>query len=175
MEKKIKYLLILFLSIFVFFIFFKGLNKPSVYIPDKILNKEIINFTGKDLFSDNKINFKDLLIDKKYTVLNIWASWCMPCRSEHKYLINLSSNSNLKLIGLNYKDQSVKAKKFILEFGNPYSYIIVDQDGTKSIDLGAYGVPETFIINNERKKIIKKYIGPLDQIKFNEIIKITQK
>ena len=68
-----------------------------------------------------------------------------------------------------------RTKNFIDDFGNPYSVVLVDSDGTKSIELGAYGVPETYIINNEEKKFLKKYIGPIDQYKFNEIKKIILK
>ena len=173
MKKKILYLSILSIIFFVFFVFFKGLNKTNIYVPDKALNKKIINFSSKDLFSNDNIIFKELLDDNKFTILNIWASWCVPCRSEHKYLIKLSKKKYLKLIGLNYKDKDTSAKEFIANLGNPYSIILVDSDGTKSIELGAYGVPETFIINNN-KNIVKKYIGPIDQEKFNEIIKITK-
>ena len=72
------------------------------------------------------------------------------------------------IVGLNYKDKSINAKKFLNELGNPYSTILLDTDGTISIELGAYGVPETFLINNE-KKIIKKIIGPINEQLINEI------
>ena len=76
--------------------------------------------------------------------------------------------NNLKLVGLNYKDKINNAQKFLNEFGNPFDIILTDEDGTKSIFLGAYGVPETFIIDRELK-IIKKYIGPINSEKANEI------
>ena len=72
------------------------------------------------------------------------------------------------IVGLNYKDKPINAKKFLNEFGNPYSTILLDTDGTISIELGAYGVPETFLINDE-KKIIKKIIGPINKQLINEI------
>ena len=72
------------------------------------------------------------------------------------------------IVGLNYKDKPINAKKFLNEFGNPYSTILLDTDGTISIELGAYGVPETFLINDE-KKIIKKIIGPINEQLINEI------
>ncbi len=84
----------------------------------------------------------------------------MPCRSEHHFLMDLSKNSKINLVGLNYKDRLTNAKKFINDFGNPFSKILIDPDGTISIELGAYGIPETFIINKDRK-IVKKFIGPL--------------
>jgi cytochrome c biogenesis protein CcmG/thiol:disulfide interchange protein DsbE len=82
--------------------------------------------------------------------------------------MQLSKNSSVKLIGLNYKDNPKNAKKFIDILGNPYSMIIIDENGTISIELGAYGVPETYIINKD-KKIIKKFIGPLSEESIEEI------
>jgi len=82
--------------------------------------------------------------------------------------MQLNKNSSLMIVGLNYKDKSINAKKFLNELGNPNSTILLDTDGTISIELGAYGVPETFLINDE-KKIIKKIIGPINEQLINEI------
>jgi cytochrome c biogenesis protein CcmG/thiol:disulfide interchange protein DsbE len=82
--------------------------------------------------------------------------------------MQLSKNQSIKLIGLNYKDNFNNAKKFINEFGNPYSRILIDKDGTLGIEFGAYGVPETFLID-KNKNIIKKFIGPISQEIINEI------
>jgi cytochrome c biogenesis protein CcmG/thiol:disulfide interchange protein DsbE len=87
--------------------------------------------------------------------------------------MNLNEIKSLKIIGLNYKDNQVNAKKFINQLGNPYSENLVDEDGKIAIELGAYGVPETFLINQE-KKIIKKYIGPLNEKSLNEIKSILK-
>jgi len=92
--------------------------------------------------------------------MNIWASWCAPCRYEHSYLIDLNNQKNVEIIGLNYKDNNKNAKKFLKELGNPYKIILLDNDGTIAIEWGAYGVPETFLIYDQ--KIIKKIIGPLN-------------
>ena len=82
--------------------------------------------------------------------------------------MKLSKNQSIKLIGLNYRDNLNNAKNFIKEFGNPYSQIIIDSDGTLSVEFGAYGVPETFIID-KNKKIIKKFIGPINKDIVQEI------
>ena len=110
----------------------------------------------------------ELFIEKKIYLLNIWASWCVPCRNEHDTLMQLSQNDSIKIIGLNYKDNLDNAKKFINEIGNPYSNILRDQDGTISIELGAYGVPETLVIDNN-KIILKKFVGPLNNQSLKEI------
>ena len=93
----------------------------------------------------------------------------MPCRTEHEFLINLSENKDVILVGLNYKDKTENAKSFLNELGNPYEKVLIDDKGLISIELGAFGVPETYIINNQEKKIIKKYVGPIDEIKSKEI------
>ena len=172
MNKKIFISITLTIVFFIFIILFKGLFNLNTYTPNKILTEKVTNFTAKELYFNNDIELKELLSDKKFTILNIWSSWCVPCRAEHKYLMELKKVKNLNIIGINYKDKIDNAKKFISDFGNPYFKILVDLDGTKVIELGAYGVPETYIINNLEKKIIKKYIGPLDEIKLQEIIKI---
>ena len=86
--------------------------------------------------------------------------------------MRLSKNKSVKLIGVNYRDNLNNAKKFINEFGNPYSQIIIDSDGTLSIEFGAYGVPETFVID-KNKKIIRKFIGPINKEIVKEIELIT--
>jgi cytochrome c biogenesis protein CcmG/thiol:disulfide interchange protein DsbE len=115
-----------------------------------------------------------LIDNNNFSIINIWASWCLPCRDEHVYLINLKKTNNLNIIGINYKDEKSNAIKFLSDFGNPYSEVLIDPDGTKSIELGAIGVPETYLVNNKNKEVIKKYIGPLDDKKFKEILKITK-
>jgi cytochrome c biogenesis protein CcmG/thiol:disulfide interchange protein DsbE len=103
----------------------------------------------------------------KFYLLNIWSSWCVPCKQEHPILMELMQNDNLKVIGLNYKDTKKNAINFLKELGNPYDNIIFDNKGTNAIEWGAYGVPESFLINNN--KIIKKYIGPLNKRSIEEI------
>ena len=92
----------------------------------------------------------------------------MPCRIEHPLLMQLSKNQSIKLIGLNYRDNFNNAKRFIDDFGNPYSRILIDKDGILGVEFGAYGVPETFLID-KNKDIIKKFVGPINQEIVNEI------
>ena len=89
------------------------------------------------------------------------------CRQEHSILMELTKNDNIKVIGINYKDTIKNANNFLKELGNPYDNIIFDNKGTNAIEWGAYGVPESFLINNN--KIIKKYIGPLNKGSIEEI------
>jgi cytochrome c biogenesis protein CcmG/thiol:disulfide interchange protein DsbE len=161
------FIIIIFLS-FCFVIFYKGLNNPNTYTPKVNEKKNIPTFKAKDFNSDNYIHSDKIFEENTFYILNIWASWCAPCRAEHPLLMQLSKNQSIKLIGLNYKDNLNNAKNFISEFGNPYSIILVDKDGTLAIEFGAYGVPETFLIN-KNKDIVKKFVGPINQKIVNEI------
>ncbi len=152
-------LLILFLS-FCFFVLFKSLQDSSIYVPEKKEGTQLSEFVSEDLFNKKKITSEEIFQGSDYYVLNIWASWCAPCRKEHPQLMELSKNSSIKLIGLNYKDDPKKAKDFLIKLGNPFSVIITDKTGVISIEFGGYGIPETFLINKD-KKIIKTFIGNL--------------
>ena len=166
------FVIIIFLS-FCFVVFYKGLNNPNIYTPKIKGEKNIPTFEAKIFNSDGYINSKKIFKEDIFYIVNIWASWCVPCRKEHPLLMRLSKNQSIKLIGLNYKDNLSNAKKFINEFGNPYSQIIIDNDGTLSVEFGAYGVPETFIIDRN-KKIIKKFIGPINNKIVEEIKSIIK-
>ena len=173
MKNKIILSLLLLFFIFCFIILYKGLNNSNIYVPEAKIEKTLIKFNSIDLYSENKISSDQIFVDSEYYVLNIWASWCVPCREEHPKLMKLSKNKSIKLIGLNYRDNPKNAKKFINEFGDPYFKIIKDSNGTISVNLGAIGVPETFIINKD-KKIIKRFLGSLNEKSLNEINLITK-
>ena len=160
------FLTIIFLIIFL--IFYKGLQNPNIYTPLNNIQKEIPSFKVRIFDSTTEINSDEIFKDNKFYLVNIWASWCVPCRKEHPFLLNLNSQKNIEIIGLNYKDNNKNAKKFLNEFGNPYNTILLDNDGTIAIEWGAYGVPETFLIDR-KKFVIKKFVGPINQEIVNEI------
>jgi len=168
MKNKLIPFSIALIFIIIFIIFYKGLQDTNIYTPKIKINYEIPS-ASVELFDSNEIvNTLEIFNTDKFYLLNIWSSWCVPCREEHPKLMELSKNKSLKLIGLNYKDNPKNAKKFINEFGNPYFMIITDKNGIISIDLGAIGVPETFIINKD-KKIIKRFLGSLNEKSIEEI------
>lgn len=102
----------------------------------------------------------DLLRQGRVTLVNVWASWCGPCRIEHPILTDLAKRPSLQIVGINYKDQTENARRFLGALGNPYSAVGVDDAGRASIEWGVYGVPETFIVDG--KGIVRhKHIGPL--------------
>ena len=166
MRNKIVYFLIIIFFIFVFLIFYRGLSNSNLYTPNTKI-KNIPVFKIETLVEKKTLNSNDIFNENKFYLLNIWSSWCVPCRDEHPLLINLSENKKIEIVGLNYKDNTHNAKKFITELGNPFSIILLDRDGTKAIEWGAFGVPETFLIY--KNKIIKRYIGPLSLELIDEI------
>ena len=168
MKNNIKFFVILFSIIIVFVIFLKGLELTNDYSNKNINSKINFDFRAKKLLKNEDVNIKDLIDQHNLFIVNIWASWCVPCKDEHKYLMKLKK-MNINIVGINYKDDIKNAKEFLNLFGNPYSEIIVDNDGTKSIEFGAIGVPETILVDRKSKTIIKKYIGPINEKSIMEI------
>ncbi len=169
MKIKFSFIFVFLIITFVLFILFNSLFEDNNYIPKK--TNKIENIIIEEFYTGNNFELKKLFGNKKYIIINIWASWCIPCRQEHQFITRLSSINNLKIIGLNYKDKKNNAQNFLDELGNPYDLILKDPKGTKSIFLGAYGVPETFLID-DKLNILKKYIGPINLEILNEIEKL---
>lgn len=104
--------------------------------------------------------FSTQSLEGEPTLVNVFASWCVPCRAEHPLLEALKAETGLRLFGINHNDPPENARAFLAELGNPYDAIGVDQDRRVSIDWGVYGVPETFLVNAEGV-IVYKHVGPL--------------
>ena len=172
-NNKIFYFIVI-LIVAIFIVLLLGLKEEKKYSPQPETKKLNNSILLKELYSGKNIFLNDLLLENELNLINIWASWCSPCKAEHPYLINLNERFGINLIGINYKDNLDNSKKFLSDLGNPYDEVLVDSDGTKSIELGAIGVPETYLINSENK-IIKKFIGPLDQDDYEDIISLIKK
>lgn len=98
----------------------------------------------------------------RVTLVNVWASWCAPCREEHPLLLELARDPRVTIAGINYKDQGAKALGFLRELGNPFREIGVDPAGRAAIDWGVYGVPESFVVGKDGT-ILFKHVGPLTE------------
>ncbi len=170
-SKFIPLTLILIFSI-TFVIFFKGLKNSNIYTPDTNLKKEVPPFELKSFENNSIVITEKIFKDNYYYLMNIWASWCIPCKEEHKFLMELKKDDRIELIGFNYKDNFKNASNFLKDLGNPYNKIVSDKDGTASIEWGAYGVPESFLVY--QNKIIKRFIGPINNEDLLEIQKIIR-
>ena len=179
--------LVLLVFVCLFFLLFIIFEKDPSNPPSALLNKEIPNFSTTNLFNkniklssdnikrnvklaaDRNVNFSEDVIEK-YTLVNFFASWCTPCRAEHHLFFEIKKNyPNVFLLGISHKDAPEDSKKYLSEEGNPYSFVGLDQDGRIALEFGVFGLPETFIINNEGK-IIFKQMGPLTEKILNDEI-----
>ena len=169
MQKIIKSIIV-FLFIFVLLVFYNSLNRETNYSTDYLVGNKLEKINLKS-FDDNKIFTNEDFKKSRYTLINFWASWCAPCRIEHPYLMQLSKEKNLKILGVNFKDKKINASKFLNELGNPYYYMTKDITGKQSVNFGIYGIPESILINNETI-VLKKFVGPLNEQNFNDIKEI---
>ena len=170
MQKIIK-LITLIILIFIIGVFFLSLNRSSNYDTEYLVGNKIDKIKLES-FEDKTINVQEELKKNNFTLINFWASWCAPCRVEHPYLMILSEEKNIKILGVNFKDKKINALKFLKDLGNPYDYQAKDIDGKQSVNFGIYGIPESILINNEFI-ILKKFIGPLTRKDLNDIKKLT--
>ena len=171
---KKKYLVTIYsIAIFVFVVLYLSLNKNNVYTTQENIGKKISVIQLNYFDKPGEFNIQEIS-NFNFTLLNFWASWCGPCRKEHKHLVELSRNSNLKIIGVNFKDDKKNAKEFLKEMGNPFFILTKAPEGKKSVNFGIYGIPETILINKDLK-ILKKYVGPLNDKDVKEIQRIVKK
>ena len=169
MQKIIKSVIVL-LFIFVLLVFYNSLNRETNYSTDYLVGNKLTKINLKS-FDDNKIYTSKDFKKSRYTLINFWASWCAPCRIEHPYLMQLSKEKNLKILGVNFKDKKINASKFLNELGNPYYYMTKDITGKQSVNFGIYGIPESILINNETI-VLKKFVGPLNEQNLDDIKEI---
>jgi cytochrome c biogenesis protein CcmG/thiol:disulfide interchange protein DsbE len=128
-------------------------------VPSPLINKPAPTFHLPTLLGSPSY-LTDKNFQGKVSLFNIWATWCITCKSEHDFLLILAKNKGITLYGLNYKDDPVQAKNWLKKKGNPYKIIAVDSSGDTGINWGVYGTPETFII--DKKGIIRyKQIGAI--------------
>jgi cytochrome c biogenesis protein CcmG/thiol:disulfide interchange protein DsbE len=107
----------------------------------------------------------------KVSVVNVWASWCVPCHDEAPLLTELAKDSRLQIVGINYKDAPDNARRFLGRYGNPFGIVGVDGNGRASIEWGVYGVPETFVIGRDGT-IAYKMVGPVTPENFESVLKV---
>jgi cytochrome c biogenesis protein CcmG/thiol:disulfide interchange protein DsbE len=119
---------------------------------------------GKPLPGINAADFKG-----NVTLVNVWASWCVPCHDEVPQLEELAKEKRIRLVGINYKDQPDNARRFIGRYGNPFAAVGADPNGRAAIEWGVYGVPETFVVGRDGR-IAYKLVGPITEQNLKAVV-----
>lgn len=163
--------LFLFIPLAVFVVlvllFWRGLSLDPNDMPSALLNKPVPKFSLPRLENTQELRNESLL-QGKVTLLNVWATWCITCREEHAFL-NQLQQKGVHIIGIDYKDNTTDAQRWVAELGNPYDDIVVDEEGRLGLDLGVFGAPETYVI--DKQGVIRyKHIGDLNQKVWDETI-----
>lgn len=150
-----------------------GLTKDPRLIPSPLIGKPLPEFELSLLHHPEGMVKKQDVIGE-YMLLNVWASWCVACAEEHSLIIDLAKQKVIKIVGINYKDESADALRWLEEKGDPYASTLVDYDGTLGMDLGVYGVPETFLID-PKGEVLYKHVGPLTlEVIENNLLTLTR-
>ncbi len=159
--------LIFFLLIILTFFYLLIIDRKPSEIPSNLINKEAPYFKAESLFND-KTFVSSEHFGNEIILVNFFATWCKPCLDEHEFIKNFSNKKKIKIIGINYKDNSKKTIKWLKKLGNPYSNIPLDKNGKIAIEWGVYGIPETFLINS--KGFIKyRHVGPITKQIYKKI------
>ncbi|MEX3011712.1 DsbE family thiol:disulfide interchange protein [Hoeflea sp. TYP-13] len=140
---------------------------PSVLIGTKAPALDLQPLEGLKRHGVQVPALTDAVVEGKVTLVNIWASWCVPCRQEHPLLMALAQDSRINLVGINYKDKTPNALRFLGELGNPYAAVGIDPKGVAAIDWGVYGIPETYLLDKDGN-ITFKQIGPFSPDSVND-------
>jgi cytochrome c biogenesis protein CcmG/thiol:disulfide interchange protein DsbE len=156
--------LLLFLALAALFMLRLGAGDPS-HIPSALIGQPapatvLPPLAGLERGGEPVPGLDPAAFKGAVTVLNVWASWCVPCRDEAPLLLALAADRRIRVVGITYKDQPDNARRFLGRFGNPFAANGVDANGRAAIEWGVYGVPETFVIGRDGR-IAYKLIGPI--------------
>lgn len=163
---------LLFIPVAVFAVlvvfFWRGLSLDPNKMPSALLNKPVPPFSLPRLENPQEFRTQSIL-QGKVSLLNVWATWCVTCREEHAFL-NKLKQQGVAIIGVDYKDNTQDAQRWIAELGNPYTEILTDVDGRFGLNLGVFGAPETYVV--DKQGVIRyKHIGDLNQKVWDENVK----
>ena len=138
---------------------FKGLSLDPTSLPSALVGKALPEFELQELHSSEVLSRQDIIGEPM--LVNIWATWCYSCRVEHPYLLDLAANG-VRIVGLNYKDESVKAVTWLEDLGDPYALTLADTEGMLGLDMGVYGAPETYVVDAEGV-VRYRHVGVVDE------------
>ncbi|MDP9090933.1 MAG: DsbE family thiol:disulfide interchange protein [Pseudomonadota bacterium] len=150
-----------FVAIVILFAFGLDPKRDIRALPSPLIGKPAPEFALTDVL-DASHAVSNAAFKGQVYVLNVWASWCLPCRQEHQALLAISQQHVVPIIGLDYMDEREKAKQWLEQLGNPYSAVAYDTDGRTAIDWGVYGAPETYLVD-AKGRVIFKFISPITQ------------
>lgn len=161
----------LFIPLLVFALlaafFWRGLSLDPTRMPSALIDQPAPTFSLPTVLNEQRQVTQDEF-KGQVSLLNVWATWCISCRVEHPYLVELAERG-IPIYGVNYKDDTVKAKQWLKKLENPYVLSVVDSDGRLGIDLGVFGAPETYVI--DKQGVIRyKHVGVLDSRIWQETI-----
>ncbi|MBB3658798.1 cytochrome c biogenesis protein CcmG/thiol:disulfide interchange protein DsbE [Rhizobium sp. BK650] len=142
-------------------------GKNIAEIPSALIGTKAPSLNLPPLEGSHLPALTDEAIKGKLTLVNVFASWCIPCRDEHPLLKRLAEDGRLNIVAINYKDKNDNALRFLGELGNPYHAIGIDPNGKAAIDWGVYGIPESYLVGPDGT-IIYKRVGPFDDISLKE-------
>ena len=164
--------LILFIALGVFLAM--GLNRDPKLVPSPLIGKPAPQFTLQTLKAEDK-TLSNADLRGKVVLVNVWASWCLECRTEQPFLMQVARDGTVPIFGLNYKDDRPDALRWLNDYGDPYTIIGFDQAGKVGIDWGVYGVPETFVL--DKHGIIRhKVVGPITPQRWtDEVLPLIKK
>jgi cytochrome c biogenesis protein CcmG/thiol:disulfide interchange protein DsbE len=176
LQKRLIYILPLAIFLILVIHFSIGLTRDPGVLPSALINKPVPEFNLSPIEGSTKKGFSNNSLKKgNVSVVNVFASWCLPCRTEHEVIKKLAEMNIAKVYGLNYKDNTKAALRWLKELGNPYAAIGVDPKGRTAIYFGVYGIPETFIID-ATGTIRYKHVGPISlKILNSTIVPIIKK
>ena len=165
--------LIMFGALAAVFYFQLTSGKDTSELPSALIGKQVPNFDlaslqGLKIQGEPVPGVKSADLLGQITLVNIFASWCAPCRAEHPVLMKLSENEGLDIVGINYKDEGENALRFLGALGNPYKRVGVDRKGRTAIEWGFYGIPETLLVGPDAT-VRHKVVGPIDAKKFQTL------
>ena len=154
--------------------FFWGLLNNNSPLPSPLIGKPVPEFTLPPIEGrDDGLSSADLR--GEVSLVNVWASWCVPCRAENPLMVELSKTGEVPIYGINYKDKAGEALAFLDELGDPFTRIGADLSGRVAIDWGVYGIPETFVID-AAGRVAYKHVGPFNrQILEEDILPVVRK
>ncbi|MCX8999317.1 DsbE family thiol:disulfide interchange protein [Rhizobiaceae bacterium BDR2-2] len=142
-------------------------GKDISAIPSALIGTKAPSLAMPPLEGSGTPALTDAAVRGRLTLVNVFASWCVPCREEHPVLLELSKDPRLTVVGINYKDRNDNALRFLGELGNPFQAIGVDPNGKAAIDWGVYGIPESYLVGADGTILYKK-VGPFDPVSLKE-------